>query len=204
MSRNIKIFTGPNNYQLENVYIEEENEILIGVDSGCEELIKHQIIFDYAIGDFDSIHSEYLSLLKKYAKQIISLPKMKDMTDLAFTLDYIYNNLTYDEVFVYGGIGGRIDHLLANLNLMKRFSLSFKDNHHHIYTLKKGRYAINNVHKYISFFALEDVYELTLRGFKYELDQYLLTTSDSIGVSNEGSGSLEFSKGRLLVVCSNE
>lgn len=204
MSKKIKIFTGPNNYQLENVYVEEDNEILIGVDSGCEELIKHQMTFDYAIGDFDSIHHEYLTSLNKYANQIISLPKMKDMTDLAFTLDYIYNNLTYDEVFVYGGIGGRIDHLLANLNLMKRFNLSFMDNYHHIYTLKKGRYTMTNHHKYISFFALEDVYDLTLRGFKYELDQYLLTTSDSIGVSNEGSGSLEFSKGRLLVVCSNE
>lgn len=204
MSKKIKIFTGPNNYTVSHVYFEEIDEILIGVDSGCEGLIQAGIRFDYAIGDFDSIHQNYLNQIKEYATEIIALPTMKDMTDLAFTLDYIYNNFTYDEVEIYGGLGGRVDHLLANLNLLKRFNLSFKDDKHHIYVLRKGKYSIDNIYKYISFFALEDCYDVTLRGFKYELDQYLLSTSDSIGVSNEGSGIVEFSKGRLLVVCSNE
>ncbi len=204
MSKIVKIFTGPNNYQFSNVYQYDLDEVLIGVDSGCEYFVNESIIFDYAIGDFDSIDQTSYKRIYQFAKQIITLPKMKDMTDLAFALDYIYNNITYDSVEIYGGIGGRVDHLLANLNLMKRFELSFKDDFHHIYVLKKGRYPIQNTHQYISFFALEDCYDLNLKGFKYELDQHLFTTSDSVCVSNEGSGIVEFTKGRLLVVCSNE
>lgn len=204
MSKKIKIFTGPNNYQVSNVYFEEANEFIVGVDSGCEYILDESMSLDLAIGDFDSIHQDYLDKLKIKAKQIISLPSKKAMTDLAYALDYIYNNLTYDEVEVYGGIGGRVDHLLANLNLLKRFQISFKDDKHHIFVLRKGKHQISNYHKYISFFAIEDVYDLNLRGFLYDLDQYMLSTSDSICVSNEGSGFVEFSKGRLLVVCSNE
>ena len=112
--------------------------------------------------------------------------------------------MDYEMIEIYGGVGGRIDHLLANMNLLKRFDLTFKDNQHYIYTLRKGKHKIENYHRYISFFALEDVYNLSLKGFKYELNNYYLSTSDSLCVSNEGSGELEFSKGKLLVISSDD
>lgn len=204
MSKKIKIFAGPKNDYVRQFYFEETDEILVGIDSGCESLIDHELQFQLAIGDFDSIDTSYKERLEDYAKEIISLPKVKDETDLAYALEYIYNHFTYDAIEIYGGIGGRIDHLLANLNLLKKYDASLKDAYHHIFVLHKGKYHLDNFYKHISFFAIEDVYQLNLTGFKYELNQYFLSTSDSVCVSNEGSGSVEFSKGRLLVVCSNK
>lgn len=200
MSSKIKVFCGPNNYQLDNLYFEEANEILVGVDSGLEYLVDHHMKIDFAIGDFDSIKPEYLDKIQIQAKELVRLDKEKNMTDLAYAIDYLYNHLDYESIEVYGGIGGRVDHLLANINLLKRYDLKFVDNHNKIFTLKKGAYHIDNTHHYISFYAIEDVYNFSIKGFKYELENYYLNSSDSICVSNEGSGDIAFSKGRLLVI----
>jgi thiamine pyrophosphokinase len=79
-----------------------------------------------------------------------------------------------------------------------------KDDNHYIYMLSKGKHQINNFKKYVSFFAIEDVYELTLREFKFNLDSYYLGVNDSLCVSNEGSGMVDFTKGKLLVIISDD
>ncbi|QWC00433.1 thiamine diphosphokinase [Mycoplasmatota bacterium] len=200
----IKIFTGPNNYTFKKLYFEEVNEFVVGVDSGLEYLINLDKKIDLAVGDFDSIDPEVFSQIKSKCKNIIQLEVKKNKTDLAYTLEYIYNHFDYKQIEVYGGISGRVDHFIANLNLMKKYRFSLRDNRHYMYILDKGKYHIDNYKKYISFFAIEDVYELQLRGFKYSLDNYLLSTSDSLSVSNEGSGDLSFSKGKLLVIMSED
>ncbi len=200
MPTKIKIFTGPNNYDIDQLYFQEADEMLVGVDSGLEYLINHHMSIDLAIGDFDSIDPKYVVQLGLISHKVIKLEPEKNMTDLAFAIDYLYQNYDYEVIEVYGGIGGRIDHLLANINLLKRYDLRFIDNHNRVFTLKKGRYHLDNTHHYISFFAIEDVYDLNIKGFKYELDNYYLNASDSICVSNEGSGDITFTKGKLLVI----
>lgn len=204
MYKKIKIFCGPNTYNFKSLYFEEANEFLVGVDSGLEYLLNIDKQVDIAVGDFDSINLEVLNRIKNKCKKIINLEKDKNMTDLAYALDYIYNNMDYDNIEVFGGISGRIDHLLANLNLISKYDFSMRDDHHYIYMLRKGKHEINNFKKYVSFFALEDVFSLTLQGFKFNLDSYYLSTNDSLCVSNEGSGIVEFNKGKLLVVMSDD
>ena len=200
----IKIFCGPNNYNFNHLYFEEANEFLIGVDSGLEYLITLNKPVNLAIGDFDSISEETFEIVKSKCKNIIQLNKDKNMTDLAYALDYIYNNMDYNSVEVYGGISGRVDHFLANINLIKKYHFSMKDDEHYIYMLSKGKHKINNYRKYISFFAIEDCYNLSIKGFKFSINNYYLSTNDSLCVSNEGSGEIEFSKGKILVICSND
>jgi len=204
MYKKVKIFCGPNTYNFKSLYFEEANEFLVGVDSGLEYLLTIGKNVDLAIGDFDSINPEIFSQMKNKCKKIINLDKDKNMTDLAFALDYIYNNMGYDEVEIYGGISGRVDHFLANLNLIAKYDFSIRDDRHYIYLLKKGKHEVKNFKKYVSFFAIEDVYGLTLKGFKFNLDNYNLGTNDSLCVSNEGSGLVEFTKGKLLVVISDD
>ncbi|MFA7560757.1 MAG: thiamine diphosphokinase [Candidatus Izemoplasmatales bacterium] len=204
MSKKIKIFAGPNNYDFKSLYFEESDEFLVGIDSGLYYLLDNNLKIDLAVGDFDSINPKYIPMIKQRADKVIELEKAKNMTDLAFALDYLYNNMDYDAIEVYGGISGRIDHFLANLNLISKYNFTLRDNKHLIYIISKGRYDIENYKKYISFFALEDVYGLTLNGFKFNLDSYYLSTQDSLCVSNEGSGVVEFSKGKLLVIMSDD
>jgi len=201
----IKIFAGPNNYDFKHLYFEEANEFIIGVDSGLEYLENLEKQIDLAIGDFDSIDPKrYLDLQKRCIK-IVKLDKEKAMTDLAFTLDYIYNNMDYNSIEIYGGISGRVDHFLANINLIKKYDFSMRDDQHHIYMLSKGKHKINNYKKYISFFAIEDCYNLSIKGFKFSLNNYYLSTNDSLCVSNEGdTGEIEFSKGKILVISTDD
>lgn len=200
----IKIFCGPNDYNFNQLYFEESKEFLVGIDSGLEYLININKQIDLAVGDFDSINPEVFDKIKAKCDHVINLEKDKNMTDLAYALDYIYNNMDYNEIEVYGGISGRIDHLLANLNLIMKYNFSLRDDHHYIYLLSKGKHQIKNFKEYVSFFAIEDVYGLTLKGFKFNLDSYYLSTNDSLCVSNEGSGIVEFNKGKLLVVMSDD
>ena len=51
---------------------------------------------------------------------------------------------------------------------------------------------------------MEDVYNFSLKGFKYTLNNYYLSANDSLCVSNEGNGELEFTKGRVLVISSDD
>ncbi|MDD3113092.1 MAG: thiamine diphosphokinase [Candidatus Izemoplasmatales bacterium] len=204
MSKKIKLFCGPSNYHIDKIYFEEADEFIVGVDSGLKLLLEKGMAIDLAIGDFDSIDPSWISELKQKHIEIIRLEPQKNMTDLAFAVDYLYNHMEYSRIEIYGGIGGRVDHFLANLNLLKRYELSFRDDNHWIFVLKKGKHPIQHFHRYISFFALEDCYNLSLQGFKYELNNYFLGISDSLCVSNEGSGTVDFSKGRLLVVTSDD
>ena len=123
MFEKIKIFCGPNNYDFDHFYFEESNEFIVGVDSGLEYLATLNKKIDLAVGDFDSIDKKKFDLIKEKCNQIIKLDKDKNLTDLAFTLDYIYNNMDYNEIEVYGGISGRMDHFLANINLIKKYNL---------------------------------------------------------------------------------
>ncbi len=196
----IKIFCGPNNYHFEQLYFEEANEFIIGVDSGLEYLVNLNKPIDLAIGDFDSIDKKIYDSIKNKCNEIIKLKPEKNMTDLAYALDYIYNNMDYNKIEVYGGVAGRMDHFLSNINLIKKYNFSIRDDSHYIYMLSKGTHTINNYKKYISFFAVEDVYNLSVKGFKFPLNNYYLSTNDSLCVSNEGSGVVEFTKGKILVI----
>lgn len=204
MPEKIKIFCGPNDYTLKSVYFEEPGEFIVGVDSGLDYLIENKLKIDLAVGDFDSVNPQYMKQIEEQSALLIRLDTDKDMTDLAYAIDYVYNAMDYDSITVYGGIGGRVDHFLANLNLLKKYDVTFRDNRTKLYTLRKGTHHIDNFHKYISFFAIEDCYNLSIKGFRFEVDNYYLSTNDSLCVSNSGSGDISFSKGRILVICTDE
>lgn len=204
MPEKIKVFCGPGNQALKNVYFEEPGEFIVGVDSGLDYLVENGIRIDLAVGDFDSVNPLLLDEVLRRAKEVVRLSPQKNMTDLAYAIDYLYNTMEYGSITVYGGIGGRVDHFLANLNLLKKYDLCFRDSRTVMYALRKGRHHIENFHRYVSFFAIEDVYDLMLKGFNYELDHYFLRTDDSLCVSNGGSGDIEFSKGRILVIMTED
>jgi len=204
MGLRIKVFAGPKDYDIASLYRPDDGELLVGVDSGLDLMLAAGLRIDLAVGDFDSIAPENVGRVRSEAGVCLELPPDKDVTDLAYCLEYLYNHCVYESITVFGGLGGRVDHLVANLNLMKKYDLTFVDDVRRAYVLKKGVHAIANVRKYISFFAVEDVYGLTIRGFKYELSNHYLGTSDSLCVSNAGSGEVAFTKGRLLVIETDE
>jgi thiamine pyrophosphokinase len=199
----IKLFTGPLNYDVDALYEREDPEFIIGVDQACKILMDKGIPIDVALGDFDSLDEGLLEKVTQYSRSIKQFDTIKDYTDTFLAVDYA---LTYphDEIIIYGGLGKRIDHTLANINLLKMGNIKIIDDHTKMYILEPGSYYIENKYDYISFFAVEDVLGLTLKGFKYELNNISLEVDDPLCISNEAEGMLSFVSGMLLVIHQNE
>ena len=110
--------------------------------------------------------------------------------------------------YILGGISGpRVDHFLANLKLFYEFpNLRMIDDNTYIMECKSGLSFLKDEYKYYSLFALEDVTDLTLEGFKYPLTNYNLSHTSGLGVSNEviNEATISFSTGRLLLIKTKE
>ena len=199
----VKIFISPSNQSLIDLYQSETNEVIIGVEKGAYMLAKNRIAMDRAVGDFDSVTKEEKELIAKYAEAVALYPEEKDKTDTELAVDMA---LSYnpEKIIIYGGIGARIDHTYANMLLLKKGNIVQIDESHKVYVLHPGKYSIENHYKYISFFALEDVKKIALTGFNYPLEKELLNTFDPLCISNQGSGTVSFEKGLLLVIEAND
>ena len=198
----VKIFTNPTNYDLDKLYHAEKDSVLIGVEKGAYYALKHGLELDLAIGDFDSVTEAEKAYIDQKVLLIKNVEKEKNETDLFLA---IQEALQYnpDEILIYGGLGERIDHTFANITYLKLGNITLINNTHVIFMLDPGYYKVENQHKYVSFFAIEDVKKLSLTGFKYTLDNYDLNMDDTVCVSNEGHGTVQFKSGLLLVVQSN-
>ena len=110
----------------------------------------------------------------------------------------------------------RLDHFIGNMGLLgygrqKGVNVILADAQNYICLVENG-YIIrkdSQFGKYISFFAAGETVEgLTLKGFKYPLDHYRLTT-DNCGrtVSNEiqeEKAKILYEKGSLLMIMSRD
>lgn len=199
----VHLFTGPLNYTKDIVDDIADEDIVIGADQAVLFLMKEQIRCDIAVGDFDSVTEAEQDSIGKYAKEVVTHPIKKDFTDTYLALEEALKR--YDApITIYGGLGGRFDHSYANMMLLKLGDVSLKTEYEIMYVLNPGEYKIDNDKEYISFFALDDVYHLTLTGFLYELHDIELNVDDPLCISNQGSGTVAFDEGTLLVIHQGE
>lgn len=196
------LFIG-NNIKNIDSYPFKENSYLIGIDKGAYLLAKNNIKMDEAIGDFDSINEEEYLLVQRYAKKITTLKKIKDDTD-TFAAYQKYKDLV-SSIEIVGGIEGkRIEHFLANLNLLKEDEkVSLIDDNSLIksYSSSPTPYIFEDK-DYYSFFAIKDSL-ISLKGFVYPLENYLLKEDDSLCISNEINsleGELFVHQGRIILI----
>ncbi|MFW6319470.1 MAG: thiamine diphosphokinase, partial [Bacillota bacterium] len=164
----VKIFINPINYSIDTLYKKDDNEYLIGVDKGAYHALSSGLTLDYVIGDFDSIEQDELEYIKRHAKTIDKHPVKKDETDSFLAIREALK-LNPEKIIVYGGIGNRLDHTYANIQLLKQGDIVFINDMTKMYVLSPGEHHIKNTYKYISFFALEDVKKLSLSNFEYPL-----------------------------------
>lgn len=162
-----------------------ENDIVIAADGGLKALEKCGISPDYIIGDFDSLGSVPEN------GNITVLPTEKDTTDMFEAVEAGVKR-GCNIFHLYGGTGGRLDHTIANIQLLKHFS----EKGHSLFLYGDG-YVITAVTDgkirvygkkgdYISVFALSDNAEgVSLKNLKYELHNHTLKSAFPLGVSNE-------------------
>ncbi|RDU24316.1 thiamine diphosphokinase [Anaerosacchariphilus polymeriproducens] len=188
---------------------------IIGVDSGLEFLKKQNIYPTHVIGDFDSLSQETYRYYKENANCIWKeLVPEKDETDTQAAITWALE-LHSTEIWILGGIGSRIDHLLGNIQILqiplkRKVPCFLVDSHNKICLLDKG-ISIKKMEQYGKFVSLlpltTQVEGLTLDGFKYPLYKHTLTSDNALGVSNEileNVAEITFEKGILIVIQSKD
>lgn len=182
-------------------------DLVIAADGGFDYLTEAGIVPDMAIGDFDSLGRS------PECANVVRLSTKKDDTDM---LAAVREGMKagYGEFQLYCGTGGRIDHTLANVQLLAFLAKSGKrgcllDRESVMTAITDGTLEFDESHRgVISVFSLSDrstgVFE---KGLLYELDDATLENTFPVGVSNEFTGtasSVSVRNGTLLVVYGRE
>lgn len=203
---NIYIIVG-NSINLKTYHFLPSSKIA-AVDKGCMLALRSKINLDYAIGDFDSLPSNQVEIVKNCAKHFIQLSPIKDVTDTYQAYRLLESGA--DKIIILGGLQGRrVEHLLANINLLRLDKrVIIEDDNSLIFRVDGPTNLLikPDMHKYFSLFALQDSL-ISLTGFAYELDHYLLTPADSLCISNQVISSpaiLDVFSGSCLVVQSKD
>lgn len=190
-----------------------EYDYVIAVDGGLKYLNEIGIRPDCLVGDFDTITSEILNLyMNDVTIEVIKLIPEKDYTD-THTAILKAIELKPNEICIIGGIGTRLDHTISNIQLLflpleSNIKARIVNENNNI-SLINGDTVINKSEVYGNYISLipinGSVKGVTLKGFKYELNDYDFdpVKSVSLGVSNElveDIGQIFIEDGILLLV----
>ncbi|MCD7956439.1 MAG: thiamine diphosphokinase [Lachnospiraceae bacterium] len=177
--------------------------LLIAADGGYRHLQSLGRKPDVLLGDFDS-----LEVVPEHEHLIRHSP-IKDDTDMALAVAYAQKE-GYRTFFLYGGLGGRLDHTLANIQLLTGMSKEGLEGYligedSVITAVTDGKLSFpETASGMVSVFCMgasaTGVYE---RGLKYSLEDAILTCDRALGVSNEFTGeksSIAVRSGTLLIM----
>lgn len=189
---------------------------LIAADKGLEFFMKAGLLPDTVVGDFDSLSEEGKKYLRDNGSlKVKRLKPEKDDSDTQSAVTYAVSE-GGKNILILGATGSRLDHLMANIELLVLgeklgAEISIMDANNYIRLVKSGTVLKKKGQfgKFVSFFPLGgDVKGLTLEGFKYPLNEYCLTVSDSgLTVSNEikeEKAMVTFTSGTLMMIMSRD
>lgn len=198
--KNICFVVGAGDFCAEKIIIPSGSHI-IAADGGYRHLERAGIKPDMVLGDFDS------APVPEHPN-VVMHPPAKDDTDMLLALK---TGLTmgYVNFIMLGGMGGRLDHTLANIQSLVYLSRrgargllygggtaisAITDSKMHFSADKKGT---------ISVFCGGGRSEgVNLKGLKFPLTEAVLTDDTPLGVSNEFIGvpsEISVKKGDLLI-----
>ena len=191
----------------------KDGDFVIAAGAGFSHCERLGIEPDLIVGDFDSLKEgdgEALEeIRRREPERILTLPSEKDDTDMLAAIR-VGLEKGCREFFLYGGLGGRLGHTIANiqcLNYLKERGASgyLTDASGLIQVAKNETIRFEKRETgWLSLFSLGEKAEgVTLRGLKYELTDAVVTNSFPIGVSNEFIGkeaAVTVRNGTLLIL----
>ena len=170
-------------------------DFVVAVDGGLKYLLSAGIRPDFLLGDLDSMEAELAGIVEEYRQRggsaFLQLPVEKDDTDTmaAVKLGHMRG---YREFVIYGGLGARLDHTMANIQtlvwILRHGGQGWLlDRETSITVIGAGRFMIpESFWGTVSLFALDrKLTGVTIRGMKYEVENAEITNGFPIGCSNE-------------------
>lgn len=169
-------------------FSKNEDDIVIAADAGYRHLENLKIIPDIVLGDFDS-----LKFIPSDA-EIIKHPVKKDDTDTMLAVKTGFER-GFDRFVLYGCLGGRLDHTLANIQTLNFIAENggigfICGDGYTVCSIKNSSISFKaSASGNISVFSADSKASgVTETGLLYNLENAELTSCFPLGVSNEFTG----------------
>lgn len=183
----------------------QDFDIVICADGGANITKELQIIPDYIIGDLDSIKVSVLNYFKDLNETEIIKDDNQDKTDLELAIA-LAETLNPSEITIFGAIGDRIDHTLANILCLCKIKPGIKtqiiDERNVIELVESSLDLDGNRGDIISVVPITDISNLCYNGLKWNVKNRN-TNIGWFGISNileNNQANISFSKGKILVI----
>ena len=165
----------------------EWSPFVLALDGALPRLLELGIKVDAVLGDFDSIGMEEEALAPYQPLRMI-LAENQELTDLEKGLQFLVEE-GHSAVNIVWATGKRLDHTLANLTNLVKFSdkltINLLDDHSRVYLLPKNFEKWYPAGTTLSLFPIGKVEGITTENLLYPLRHESLETGVRIGTSNE-------------------
>ncbi|MBR5137498.1 MAG: thiamine diphosphokinase [Clostridia bacterium] len=180
-----------------------KGDYVIAADAGYLHLKQLGIKPDLIVGDMDSLDEAPAGV------QITKYPSVKDDTDTLLAVK-IGLDKGYKEFRIFAGTGGRLDHTIANLQVLQY--ISRRGGQGYLVSNKQVITAITNdtmrfpknCYDTVSIFALGETAEgVSISGMEYSLRNAQMDPYYPIGVSNKlvgKSATVSVKRGTLVII----
>lgn len=196
-------------YEATKRIVKNNYDYIICADGGSNHAYKMEIVPNYIIGDLDSADTNVIEYFRSHNVIFEKFPSKKNETDTELCI-YQANKLGATKIDFIGALGGRVDHMLANVSLL--YCIRNMNIVPRILTESEEMYiAIDEeviiegkVKDTLSVIPLGgDANGVTLSGFEYPLNNYNMKYGLPLGISNimlADKCSVKVNKGSLLIV----
>ena len=199
-----------------------EADLIIAADSGYNNASRLGVRPGLLLGDLDSIDRKKLAPDELEHIEKIIVPAIKDDTDTQLAVDTALSRGA-DEIYIIGGLGGRLDHTLSSVFLLEYIAdrgagAVMTDGQSRVRVMKTAGEPVTleipktfdgtDGFKYLSIVSLTDECEgVRISGVFYPLDGVTLKRSYSYAVSNEitsDHAEITLERGTMLVIESRD
>ena len=183
-------------------------ECIICADGGHEIALSNGMAPSIVIGDSDSGEMKPRPGSKT---EFIRFPQEKDESDTFLCVKHAIS-LGYDDITIIGGVGGRVDHTVSNIQTLTHFSsparrIAMVDANNYMTVIEGSSITLSgDGYVNLSLFSLTDrCTGVTAKGLHYPLDGADLDNAYPIGLSNRFTGGeavIGVKAGKLLAIMS--
>jgi len=188
---------------------EAEELCIICADGAARHLRQLNRVPAFIIGDMDSADRATLDYFEKKGSTILKYPVHKDETDTQLALEQACDMLHPDEVWIFGALGGRIDHSLANISLLilgvkRGVRVKIIEEACELFVVTNSAIIDGVAGQTVSLLPLStEASGITLEGFEYPLSDGVMEIGRPYGISNTlitSRGRISVTSGYLLVI----
>ena len=169
----------------------QSEDIVICADGGVRHALHLGIIPLAIIGDMDSADRETVAFFKQKGTKIYKFPPEKDEVDTLLALNFALQHHA-TEILLFGAIGERMDHNLANCYLLwalsdLKISIKIVNEYQEIFIISPDKPGIvtgpvGTVLTLLPFTA--EVKGITISGLQYPVPNGSFRHGDPLGISN--------------------